>query len=47
MIYKFLFTGSRFRIAIYANSLNEALARLPKSHQRPVLVSRIKGACYA
>lgn len=47
MIYKFLFTGSRFRIAVYANSLNEALARLPKANQRPVLVSRIKGACYA
>ncbi|MCQ9123304.1 hypothetical protein [Rodentibacter caecimuris] len=47
MIYKFLFTGSRFRIAVYANSLNEALARLPKAHQRPVLISRIKGACYA
>ncbi|OOF57653.1 ash family protein [Rodentibacter genomosp. 2] len=47
MIYKFLFIGSRFRIAVYANSLNEALARLPKAHQHPVLVSRMKGACYA
>lgn len=47
MIYKFLFTGSRFRIAVYANSLNEALARLPKAHQRPVLISRIKGVAYA
>ncbi|OOF88324.1 hypothetical protein BKG94_07270 [Rodentibacter ratti] len=47
MIYKFLFTGSRFRIAVYANSLNEALARLPKANQRPVLVSRIKGGAHA
>ncbi|WP_158074920.1 hypothetical protein [Rodentibacter sp. Ppn85] len=47
MIYKFMFTGSRLRVAVYANSLNEALTRLPKSHHRPALVSRVKGACYA
>ncbi|OOF79102.1 hypothetical protein BKG96_03300 [Rodentibacter caecimuris] len=43
MIYKFMFTGSRLRVAVYANSLNEALARLPKAHHRPALISRVKG----
>ncbi|MGX2948076.1 ash family protein [Frederiksenia canicola] len=49
MFYKFLFTGSRLRITVFANNLAEAYKRLPLSQSKPVLIARlpVQGGVYA
>ncbi|WP_236941017.1 ash family protein [Frederiksenia canicola] len=49
MFYKFLFTGSRLRITVYARTLAEAYKRLPLSQSKPVLIARlpVQGGVYA
>lgn len=49
MFYKFLFTGSRLRITVFANNLAEAYKRLPLSQTKPVLIARlpVQGGVYA
>lgn len=49
MFYKFLFTGSRLRITVFANNLAEAYKRLPLSQSKPVLIARlpVQGGIYA
>lgn len=51
MLFKFLFTGSRLRIAVHAKTLADAYKRLPtpQPNSVPVLIARIpaKGVCYA
>lgn len=49
MFYKFLFTGSRLRITVFANNLAEAYKRLPLSQTQPVLIARlpVQGGIYA
>ncbi|QIM62188.1 hypothetical protein A1D29_02055 [Pasteurellaceae bacterium Orientalotternb1] len=49
MLFKFLFTGSRLRITVFANNLAEAYTRLPLSQSKPVLIARlpVQGGFYA
>lgn len=49
MLFKFLFTGSRLRITVFANNLAEAYKRLPLSQSKPVLIARlpVQGGVYA